>query len=99
MVVRQLAAILALPCTVAIAIPLWIARRNHTIFRLPGDTASIALSLCGVGLFEEPMLVARFGEPYARYRRAVRRFAPRLRAWNPEATSEAPPPESRRRIL
>ena len=33
---------------------------------------------------EEPMLAARFGKPYREYKRAVRRFLPRLRPWTPE---------------
>jgi protein-S-isoprenylcysteine O-methyltransferase Ste14 len=39
-----------------------------------------------IPLLEEPMLAARFGEPYRRYKRAVRRFVPRLRPWNPQAS-------------
>lgn len=33
-------------------------------------------------LVEEPMLRARFGEPYERYRRNVPRLIPRLRPWS-----------------
>ena len=58
MVIRQLAAILAVPCTVAIAIPVWIARRNHVSFTLPRDLAGAglvvgggALLLVGLALF------------------------------------------------
>jgi protein-S-isoprenylcysteine O-methyltransferase Ste14 len=34
-----------------------------------------------IPLLEEPMLTARFGEPYREYRRHVRRFWPRVRPW------------------
>lgn len=163
MVIRQLLSIAALPCTVAIAIPVWIARRNHVRFTEPAHLTGLALVLCGVALLvvgvllfaasvfyfwsrgrgtlapwdpprrfvaegpyrfvrnpmisgvifvlageacvlrswphaewaalfalinaiyipilEEPMLVARFGEPYRRYTRAVQRFLPRLRPY------------------
>ena len=51
----------------------------------------LAINAIYIPLFEEPMLSARFGEPYARYRRAVRRFLPRSRAWDPESGSEPAP--------
>jgi protein-S-isoprenylcysteine O-methyltransferase Ste14 len=46
-----------------------------------------------IPLLEEPMLAARFGEPYRRYQQAVRRFLPRLAPWTPEAqhTASGPP--------
>jgi protein-S-isoprenylcysteine O-methyltransferase Ste14 len=169
MVIRQLVAILALPCTVAIVIPVWIARRNHVSFTLPYDLASGGLVVCGgalllagfglfatsvfyfwsrgrgtlapwdpprrfvvegpyryvrnpmisgvillllseacilrsrphaewaalftlinlvyIPLLEEPMLATRFGEPYRRYTRAVRRFVPRYRPWLQDSSS------------
>jgi protein-S-isoprenylcysteine O-methyltransferase Ste14 len=169
MAVRQLLSIVILPCTVAITIPLWIARRTHTRLTLPDSPASVGVSVFGVtllavgvalfasslfyfwtrgsgtlapwdpprrfvvegpyrfvrnpmisgvifvlfgtacmlrslphaqwaGIFllinaiyiplsEEPMLMTRFGEPYARYKRSVRRFVPRATGWNPEVTS------------
>lgn len=34
-----------------------------------------------IPMFEEPQLERRFGEPYLRYRKHVRRFVPRLRPW------------------
>jgi len=37
-----------------------------------------------IPLLEEPMLVARFGEPYRRYKAHVPRFVPRIRPWNPD---------------
>ena len=165
MFIRQIAAILALPFTAAIAIPVWIARRTPVRFTRPDDLPGMALCLsgavllvCGVTLFawslfyfwsrghgtlapwdpprlfvvegpyrhvrnpmitgvlfvlvaeaailrsaalaewaalfalinmvyiplfEEPSLVARFGEPYKQYTREVRRFVPRLTPWNP----------------
>lgn len=163
MLIRQIAAILALPFTVAVVIPIWIARRNHVAFTAPHDARAalavwggVALLTIGVALFcasvfyfwsrgrgtlapwdpprrfvvegpyrfvrnpmisgvifvligeacilrsrphaewaglfalinlvyipllEEPMLAARFGEPYRQYTRAVRRFLPRVRPW------------------
>ena len=47
MMLRQMLAILALPCTVAIAIPIWIARRNHVAFSGPTDLTGMALLLSG----------------------------------------------------
>jgi protein-S-isoprenylcysteine O-methyltransferase Ste14 len=164
MVIRQVVAILALPCTIAVAMPVWIGRRNHIVFSRPEHWGAAVLAILGVGLLaiglalftsslfyfwtrgrgtlapwdpprrfviegpyrfvrnpmisgvifvlfaeacllrswphagwaglfalvnaiyipilEEPMLAARFGEAYARYRRDVRRFVPRLRAWS-----------------
>jgi protein-S-isoprenylcysteine O-methyltransferase Ste14 len=37
-----------------------------------------------IPFLEEPMLVARFGEPYRRYRHHVPRFMPRIRPWSPD---------------
>jgi protein-S-isoprenylcysteine O-methyltransferase Ste14 len=37
-----------------------------------------------VRLYEEPTLVARFGEEYEQYRRNVPRWLPRLRPWQPD---------------
>jgi protein-S-isoprenylcysteine O-methyltransferase Ste14 len=158
MIIRQVIAIVALPGVVTIAVPLWLARRDHIGFAPPHDLVSIAAVLCGAimlaaggaffaaslfyfwtrgrgtlapwdppakfvvegpyrivrnpmitgvilvlfgeacvlrsqplalwgGLFllinviyipvlEEPMLVARFGEPYVEYCRTVGRFMP-----------------------
>ena len=170
MLLRQLLSILALPFTVIILIPLWIARRNHLTIVAPHDVTSgiafvlgIALLAAGlilfsaclyyfstrgrgtlapwdpprqfvvegpyrfvrnpmisgvilmligeacvvrsarlgawaatfflinlvyIPLFEEPALSARFGEPYARYRGAVRRFTPRFRPWTAEGWAD-----------
>lgn len=38
-----------------------------------------------IPLLEEPMLVARFGEPYRRYREHVSMFVPRRRPWSSES--------------
>jgi protein-S-isoprenylcysteine O-methyltransferase Ste14 len=165
MAIRQVTSIVVLPGTIAVIIPLWIARRNSVAFITPHGAISlllvvtgVVLLLAGVALFaaclflfwtrgrgtlapwdpprrfvvegpyryvrnpmisgvvfvlvgealvlrstshglwasafalanavyipmvEEPMLEARFGEPYRRYRSAVRRFIPHLRAWTP----------------
>jgi protein-S-isoprenylcysteine O-methyltransferase Ste14 len=167
MLVRQLVAILVLPGTVAIAVPVWIVRRDHLAVTRPGNPLDIALLMLGIALFgigialfasslflfwsrgrgtlapwdpprrfvvtgpyrvvrnpmisgvifvllaeacsirssalaewaglvllinliyiplvEEPMLAARFGEPYTRYTKSVRRFLPRLRPWIPDS--------------
>ena len=37
-----------------------------------------------VRLYEEPTLARRYGEEYARYKRNVRRWVPRLRPWEGE---------------
>ena len=42
----------------------------------------VAINAVYIPLFEEPMLKARFGADYERYRRHVGRFVPRLRPWN-----------------
>ncbi len=49
----------------------------------------VLLNTIYIPLLEEPSLVARFGEPYTRYKRAVRRFVPRLRPWTPDSGDEA----------
>jgi len=167
MFLRQLASVMALPFTVTIVIPIWIARRERCALVSPSDAPGLALLLTGVvavgvglalfgaclflfwtrgrgtlapwdpprqfvvdgpyrfvrnpmisgvifvlageacicrstplarwaalftilnlvyiPLLEEPMLAARFGDAYARYRRAVPRFIPRLRPWAPGA--------------
>lgn len=161
--IRQLVSIVALPGVVAVGVPVWIARQDHTTFVRPDDLTGIAVVLCGLALLvvgvwlfarslfyfwsrgrgtlapwdpprrfvvegpyrfvrnpmisgvifvllgeagifrsrplgewagvfavinmiyipilEEPMLVARFGEPYVRYKGAVRRFLPRIHPW------------------
>jgi protein-S-isoprenylcysteine O-methyltransferase Ste14 len=47
----------------------------------------LVINLVYIPLLEEPMLEARFGEPYREYCRHVPRVIPRLRPWTPE-----PPP-------
>ncbi len=163
MLIRQFVSIIALPGVVTVAVPVWIARRNHVTFARPHDLASMAAVLGGMALLivgvllfasslfyfwsrgrgtlapwdpprcfvaegpyrfvrnpmisgvifvllaeacffhslplaewaglvvlinmvyipvlEEPQLVVRFGEPYLRYKKAVRRFLPRLHPW------------------
>lgn len=169
MAIRQLLAILILPVTVTVFIPIWITGRSGTGFTMPDGATELLLLLCGVavlavglvlfgwslfyfwtrgrgtlapwdpprhfvvdgpyryvrnpmisgviviligealvlrswpharwaGLFalinliyipltEEPMLEARFGEPYRRYLKAVRRFIPRLRPWTQDSAA------------
>src|SRR6516162_2307748 len=48
--VRQLVAIMALPGTVVIAIPVWVAERNHLSFSAPRGPSDLALVLCGAAL-------------------------------------------------
>jgi protein-S-isoprenylcysteine O-methyltransferase Ste14 len=42
----------------------------------------VAINLIYIPLLEEPMLGARFGADYERYRAHVPRFLPRWRAWD-----------------
>ena len=45
--------------------------------------AFLALNAVYIPLVEEPQLERRFGDAYREYRANVRRFLPRLRAWEP----------------
>jgi protein-S-isoprenylcysteine O-methyltransferase Ste14 len=45
--------------------------------------AFLLLNLVYIPFVEEPELARRFGGSYEEYRRNVRRFLPRLRAWHP----------------
>ncbi|HJR58432.1 MAG TPA: isoprenylcysteine carboxylmethyltransferase family protein [Vicinamibacterales bacterium] len=47
MLLRQLLAVLALPFTVTVVIPVWIARRNAVVFAMPGDVAGLVM--VGIG--------------------------------------------------
>jgi protein-S-isoprenylcysteine O-methyltransferase Ste14 len=47
-----------------------------------------AANMVYIPVIEEPMLTARFGEPYRVYKRSVRRFLPRLRPWIAEVDSQ-----------
>jgi protein-S-isoprenylcysteine O-methyltransferase Ste14 len=58
MLARQLLAILLLPFTMTVMVPLWIARRDHTTLTAPGSAlavvstgAGVALLAVGLGLF------------------------------------------------
>jgi len=54
----------------------------------------VLINIAYLPLLEEPVLVARFGEPYGRYKKAVRRFLPRLQPWSQDErqnSSVAPP--------
>jgi protein-S-isoprenylcysteine O-methyltransferase Ste14 len=44
----------------------------------------VLLNAAYIPLIEEPMLAARFGDPYRRYTRIVHRFLPSLRPWRSE---------------
>src|SRR3954471_16362137 len=44
--------------------------------------AFAAINAVYIPLIKEPLLEARFGEPYREYRRHVRRFIPRVRPWS-----------------
>jgi protein-S-isoprenylcysteine O-methyltransferase Ste14 len=65
---------------------------SGVIFALSGEAAALRseahaewallftlINMIYIPLLEEPQLAARFGEPYIQYKRAVRRFLPRLR--------------------
>jgi len=41
----------------------------------------VLINMVYIPVLEEPKLVTRFGEPYLRYKQAVRRFLPRLHPW------------------
>jgi len=53
--------------------------RPHALWAL----VFLALNAVYIPLVEEPQLEQRFGDPYREYRANVRRFLPRLRAWEP----------------
>jgi protein-S-isoprenylcysteine O-methyltransferase Ste14 len=41
----------------------------------------VLINVVYIPLLEEPILAARFGQAYVRYKEAVRRFLPRLHPW------------------
>ena len=47
MLLRQLLALLALPFTVTVVIPFWIARRNDVVFAIPGEVAGRVMAAIG----------------------------------------------------
>ena len=51
LLLRHLFAILALPFTVTVLVPLWIARRNATAFAWPATAGEIALFALGIASF------------------------------------------------
>lgn len=53
--------------------------RPHAIWAL----VFLCANLLVIPFFEEPQLEHRFGNSYLEYRRHVRRFVPRRRAWKP----------------
>ena len=69
-------------------IGLWIVF-GHFDLRL---VTAVALAALGVHLFvvlyEEPTLRRKFGSAYEEYNRNVRRWMPRLRAWESQLTAE-----------
>jgi protein-S-isoprenylcysteine O-methyltransferase Ste14 len=50
MAIRQLVSIILLPGTVAVVIPIWIARRNGVTFTSPADPAGVAMVALGIAL-------------------------------------------------
>jgi hypothetical protein len=50
LLLRHLAAIVALPVTVVVAIPVWIAERNPLTFTTPHSLSGAALLVCGAAL-------------------------------------------------
>src|SRR5438477_4511390 len=62
-------------------IGLWIVF-GHPDLRLIAATVAVALGVClFVMFYEEPTLRGKFGADYDEYRRNVRRWWPRMRAW------------------
>jgi protein-S-isoprenylcysteine O-methyltransferase Ste14 len=57
MLVRQLISVIALPFTVTIAIPIWIARRNLVTFVRPLDLPGLALVLIGLAILGVGLLL------------------------------------------
>ena len=51
--------------------------------------AFVLINAIYIPLLEEPDLETRFGEDYARYKRHVRRFVPRLRPWHDDSPAFA----------
>ena len=63
---------------VLLGIALVLRSQPHALWA----AAFLGLNLVFFLLIEEPMLEAKFGDAYRTYKRNVRRFLPRLRAWN-----------------
>jgi len=57
MLIRQLMSVIALPFTVTIVIPIWIAQRSHVTFIRPLDVPSLALVLIGVALLVDGLVL------------------------------------------
>ena len=81
MVIRHLVAVAVLPFTVAVVIPLWIARRNATAFELGTAAGAVATQLIGLALLTLGLVL--FGA-------SLRNFALRgrgtLAPWDPPRT-------------
>jgi protein-S-isoprenylcysteine O-methyltransferase Ste14 len=60
----------------------WLILARRGSVPAPADWYAAAFHLV-VTCYEEPHLATRFGEPYAAYRRAVRRWVPRRPAAGP----------------
>jgi protein-S-isoprenylcysteine O-methyltransferase Ste14 len=55
------------------------------------SVAAWAATAVFVHWYEQPLLVRRFGTDYLAYRRAVRAWLPRLRAWTPDTPQHGAP--------
>lgn len=56
-ILRHLAAVVLLPLSVAVLIPLWLARRSGTALELGSGLAEIALQAAGAGLLSAGLLL------------------------------------------
>lgn len=69
---------------------LWLLFGRANLYRLVSAGLVIGCVLLFVRYYEEPALRAAFGEDYTVYRRNVRAWIPRLRAWQQPARAPSP---------